>query len=82
MEDVFGGRRPIWPSRIAVIFNCFVIIFASYGYLYIGLEDCQMSAVEMHLRLRYSCLLGDLRQVACRKSNQREENKGFNVHNI
>lgn len=29
-------RGEICPSRTSIMFNCFVIIFASYGYLYMG----------------------------------------------
>jgi len=50
------GRRilvEMCPSRIAIMFNCFVIIFASYGYLYMDTRG--LSALKMHLRRGYSC---------------------------
>jgi len=43
------------PSRIAIMFNCFVIIFASYGYLYMdtrGLpSECTENALETRVQL-------------------------------
>jgi len=53
------GRRilvEMCPSRIAIMFNCFVIIFASYGYLYMGIRgppsECTENALETRVQLQ------------------------------